>query len=103
MAPRKESWHKKEDVFLCHAWITIGGDGATGKDQAHQELWNKISMEYEATKSADCQTRSSSSCDSRFKKIAQACMKWRQALNDAALLHRSGENNNDEVNNFFLM
>ena len=97
MAPRKESWSQNEDVALCHSWINVGGDSATGKDQQVKELWSKVEKEYEAIKSSDCQIRTAGSCESRWKKIAYACLKWRQALNKAALLHRSGENNTDEV------
>ena len=103
MGPRKESWIKQEDIALCHAWIIVGGDGVKGTDQSSSELWTKVSNEYEATKSDGCQSRSWSSCSSHWKKNSQACMKWRAALNNATLLHRSGENNNDEVITFFLM
>lgn len=88
MGPRKESWNKIEDVVLCHAWIIVGGDGVTGKDQKSEELWMKIVMEYEATKSKGCKYRSwsSSSCS---RKNSQSCMKWCQALNNDEICWRS--------------
>lgn len=97
MGKRKESWRHPKDVVLCHTWINVGGDGAIGKDQTFDLLWDRISQEYNVTKPVECTTRTSSSCLSHWKKISASCMKWRQSLNKGEACHRSGENPLDEV------
>ncbi|KAM5573654.1 hypothetical protein ABKV19_013279 [Rosa sericea] len=100
MGPRKDSWRHNEEVILCKAWITVGGDGAVGIEQTSDLLWNRIAEEYNAHKPADCVTRTPSSCKARWKKISPACMKWRQALNKVETFQRrSDENMEDELMN----
>ncbi|XP_062011459.1 glutathione S-transferase T3-like [Rosa rugosa] len=100
MAPRGDSWRHNEEVILCQAWITIGGDGCIGKDQKSDLLWSRVAEEYNAHKPAGCMERTHSSCHSRWKRISPACMKWRQALNKVEhFQRRSGENMEDELMN----
>ncbi|XP_062021030.1 glutathione S-transferase T3-like [Rosa rugosa] len=100
MAPRGDSWRHNEEVILCQAWITVGGDGCVGKDQKSDLLWSRVADEYNAHKPAGCMERTHSSCHSRWKRISPACMKWRQALNKVEhFQRRSGENMEDELMN----
>ena len=97
MSRRQEAWAKTEDVALCISVVTIGEDGAKGTNQEKKKLWERIGELYESSKPTGAVVRSVISCESRWKKISLACMKWRQALNKAAAIHKSGENYLDEV------
>ncbi|XP_061999290.1 glutathione S-transferase T3-like [Rosa rugosa] len=100
MGLRKDSRRHNEEVVLCQAWITVGGDGCVGKDQMSDLLWNRVSEDYNAHKPAGCITRTPSSCQARWKKISRTCMKWRQALNKVEhFQRRSGQNMEDELMN----
>ena len=97
MSRRQEAWAKSEDVALCIAVVTIGEDGAKGTNQEKKKLWERVGEMYESSKPTGAVVRSGGSCEARWKKISHACMKWRQALNKAAAIHKSGENCLDEV------
>ena len=97
MSRRQEVWSKPEDVALCIAVVTIGEDGAKGTNQDKGKLWERVGELYESSKPTGAVVRTGGSCEARWKKISPACMKWRQALNKAAAIHKSGENHLDEV------
>ena len=97
MGKRGDSWRHNEEAILFEVWITVGGDGATGINQSADTLWERVAVEYNKNKPASCMERTSSSVNSRWKVINQACGKWRESLDKAKTLHRSGENELDEV------
>lgn len=99
-APRLASFNDEEDKALCIAVVSVGEDAVIGTNQASKVLWDRIFEYFEGIKPPNAPTRSATSIESRWKKINPACMRWRQALNQAIKDHKSGENDLDDVSIF---
>ncbi|KAL6516901.1 hypothetical protein OROHE_018189 [Orobanche hederae] len=90
------SWSHAEDVLLCTAYCTIGGDPAVGNAQKRDCFWGRIAQYYNtAGQQRNFIERTMESSKSHFYLFHGDCLKFNASINMFRDEHKSGENDAD--------